>query len=357
MKIWFSFLFILACFSPVLAQNIPLYVGTFTTEDSEGIYQYQFNTDTGALTNKMLSAKTSSPSFITYSADRKYIYAVNRAEEKTEPDYVTAFKIASNGSLSTINKVDAHGKGSCHISVNEAGTRVVISNYSSGTVALYTVNKDGSLNEASQVFDHNSKTEKSHAHSAQFSENNLFVSDLGRNGLYQYQLEGDAYKLKSPAIVEMTGNPGPRHFAISKNNKFIYIINEYGNSIVSVKNTKKGFKQIDFDSTLDENYTGKSFCADIHLSKDERFIYGTNRGENSIAVFKRNRRKGSIEKIQNISVHGDWPRNFTLDPTGKFILVANRRSSNISVYSINKAQGTLTFLKDYKTPNPVCLLF
>lgn len=357
MKTWFSVIFILTSLSSLLAQNTPLYVGTFTTEDSEGIYQYQFNTDTGALTNKTLSAKTSSPSFITYSKNRKYIYAVNRAEDKTKPDYATAFKIEDNGSLTTINTVDSQGKGSCHISVNQAGTKAVISNYSSGTVSLYDINKDGSLNEASQVFDHNSDTEKSHAHSAQFNKNNLFVSDLGRNGLYQYQLEGDTYKLKSTAVVEMKGNPGPRHFSISKNNKFIYIISEYGNSITSVKHTKKGFKQIDFDSTLDENYTGKSFCADIHLSKDERFIYGTNRGENSIAVFKRNRKKGTIDKIQNISVHGDWPRNFTLDPTGKFILVANRRSSNISVYSINSSNGKLTFLKDYKVPNPVCLLF
>lgn len=357
MKTWLSFLCILTSLSSILAQNVPLYVGTFTTEDSEGIYQYKFNTDTGALTNQTLAVKTSSPTFIAYAPNRKYMYAVNRAADQTKPDYVTAFKIEDNGSLTLINTVDSHGKGPCHISVNETGTRAVVSNYSSGTVSIYDLNTDGSLNEASQVFDHNSEAEKSHAHSAQFNKNNLFVSDLGRNGLYQYQLEGDTYKLKSPAIVEMKGNPGPRHFSISKNNKFIYIISEYGNSITSVKNTKKGFKQIDFDSTLDENFTGKSFCADIHLSKDERFIYGSNRGENSIAVFKRNKRKGTIDKIQNISVHGDWPRNFTLDPTGRFVLVANRRSNNIAVFSRDTTSGKLEFLKDYQLPTPVCLLF
>ncbi|WP_147678461.1 lactonase family protein [Algibacter pacificus] len=344
-------------FFNIYAQNIPLYVGTFTTEDSEGIYQYQFNTNTGELTNKKLSVKTTSPSFITYSSNKSYVYAVNRTTDNTKPDYVTAFKIEADGSLFAINKVNSQGKGSCHISVNQAGTKAVVSSYNSGTVSLYDINKDGSLNEASQVFDHNSDTEKSHAHSAKFSKNNLFVSDLGRNGLYQYQLDGDTYKLKSTAVVEMKGNPGPRHFSISKNNKFIYIISEYGNSITSVKHTKKGFKQIDFDSTLDENFTGKSFCADIHLSKDERFIYGSNRGENSIAVFKRNRRKGTIDKIQNISVHGDWPRNFTLDPTGKFVLVANRRSNNIAVFSRDTTSGKLVFLKDYAVPTPVCLLF
>ncbi|CAH8284869.1 6-phosphogluconolactonase [Mariniflexile fucanivorans] len=339
------------------AQNTPLYVGTFTTEDSEGIYHYQFNTDTGELTNQTLSAKSSSPNFITYSPNREYMYAVNRDTDETKPDYVTAFKVEDNGSLSELNMVDSNGKGPCHISINKKGTKVVISNYGSGTVSLYDTNKDGSLNEASQIFDHNSETEKSHAHSAQFYKKDLFVADLGRNAVYQYQLKNNNYSLESPAIIKMENNPGPRHFSISKNGTYIYIINEYGNSITSVKKTKNGFEQIDFDSTLDENYKGNNSGADIHLSKNERFLYASNRGENSIAVFKRNKKTGTLDKIQNISVHGDWPRNFTLDPTGKFLLVANRRSSNISVFSIDASSGKLTFLRDYKVPNPVCLLF
>lgn len=339
------------------AQNIPLYVGTFTTEDSEGIYYYQFNTDTGALTSKTLAVKSSSPNFIAYAPNRTYIYAVNRAADETKADYVTAFKVNSNGSLTEINSVDSHGKGPCHISINNEGTKAVISNYGSGTVSLYNINKDGSLNDASQVFDHNSETEKSHAHSAQFYKDDLFVADLGRNAIYHYKLKDDTYELESPAIVKMEDNPGPRHFSLSKNGKFMHIINEYGNSITSVKRVKNGFQQIDFDSTLDANYKGKSFCADIHLSKNEKFLYGSNRGENSIAVFKRNKKNGTLDKIQNISTQGDWPRNFTLDPTGKFVLVANRRSSNIAVFSIDASSGKLTFLRDYKIPTPVSLLF
>ena len=335
------------------AQNTSLYVGTYTNGTSEGIYKFQFNTETGELSEKELAIATENPSFITFSNDKKIIYGVSEGATSA----VTAFKMKADGTLNVLNKESSNGKGPCHISVNKKGTKAVVSNYGSGTVSLYNINKDGSLNEASQVFDHNSETEKSHAHSAQFSQNNLFVSDLGRNGLYQYQLENNTYKLKSSAIVEMEGNPGPRHFAVSKNKKFIYIINEYGNSITTIKKQKKGFKQIDSDSTLDENYKGESFCADIHLSEDEHFLYGSNRGENSIAVFKRNKKKGTIDKIQNISVHGDWPRNFTLDPTSKFILVANKKSDNISVFSINKSTGKLTFLKDYAVPTPVCLLF
>jgi 6-phosphogluconolactonase len=337
----------------IRAQNTPLYVGTYTSGDSEGIYKLQFNTETGELIEKTLAIATENPSFITFSNDKKIIYGVSEGTKSA----ITAFKRKADGTLEVLNAEHSNGKGPCHVSLNNSNTKAVVSNYGGGTVSVYNLNEDGSLNKASQVFNHNIKTRKSHAHSAQFYKNNLFVSDLGRNGLYQYQLDNDVYKLKSKAIVKMDGNPGPRHFSISKNGKFIYIINEYGSSITSVKKVKKGFKQIDYDSTLDENYTGKNSCADIHLSKDERFLYGSNRGENSIAVFKRNKKKGTLEKIQNISVHGDWPRNFTLDPTGKFILVANKKSNNISVFSINKPTGKLTFLKDYAVPTPVCLLF
>ena len=143
----------------------------------------------------------------------------------------------------------------------------------------------------------------------------------------------------------------------TENGKFIYVINEYGGSITSIKKTDSGFEQIDLDSTLDKNYKGINKCADIHLSKDERFLYGSNRGENTIAVFKRNTVTGMLKKIQNTSVHGDWPRNFTLDSTGRFLLVANQRSHNISVFKINILSGKLKFLHDVKAASPVCLLF
>ncbi|UKM65221.2 lactonase family protein [Flavobacteriaceae bacterium GSB9] len=357
MKLHLVVLLTLINLATVAAQNIPLYVGTFTNEDAQGIYRYQFNTETGELNNQVLAVAIESPNFITYSPNRRFMYSVNRSSDSERPDYVAAYKINTDGSLILLNTQNSHGKSPCHIAVNASATKVVISNYNGGTVVIYNITNDGSLSEASQIFNHNAETEKSHAHSAHFYSDDMFVADLGRNALYQYTLENNTYQLVSSKIVDMAGNPGPRHFSISKNGKFIYIINEYGSSITSVKKTKKGFKKIDHDSTLSDNYKGKNSCADIHLSKDERFLYGSNRGENSIAVFKRNTRNGKIKKIQNINVEGNWPRNFTLDPTGNFLLVANRRSNNISVFKINKAHGTLSFLHDIKSPTPVCLLF
>jgi 6-phosphogluconolactonase len=335
------------------AQQLPLYVGTYTNGDSEGIYKLTFNTETGALTDKQLAVATENPSFITFSPNKKHIYAVG--EGKTSA--VTAFSLLSDGKLEYINLESSNGKGPCHVSVNKAGDKAVVSNYGGGTVSIYPINKDGSLNAASQVFDHNTGDKPARAHSAQFYNDDLFVADLGNNALYLYKQNDNSYELEMSSIVEMPGNPGPRHFSLTKNGEFIYIINEYGGSVTSVKRTDSGFEQIDLDSTLDENYTGKNSCADIHLSPDERFLYGSNRGENSIAVFKRNTETGTLDKIQNTSVHGDWPRNFTLDPTGKFVLVANQKSNDITVFKIDSETGKLSYLHTTELPSPVCLLF
>tara|TARA_R110002049_G_scaffold277039_1_gene455355 strand:+ start:10367 stop:11431 length:1065 start_codon:yes stop_codon:yes gene_type:complete len=342
-------LFLLNCKS----QNATLYVGTFTNGDSKGIYKFDFNTKTGALSNLQLSIAIDNPSFLTYSPNRKYLYSTNG----TDDGFLSSYKINEDGSLSLLNRVSSQGKGPCHISINDEGTKVAVSNYGGGTVSIYRVNTDGSLSEAFQVFDHNAENEKSHVHSAQFFKDDLFVSDLGRNAVYQYTLKDGLYQLKLSSIIETTGNPGPRHFALTKNGAYIYVINEYGASITSIKRTENTFVKIDEDGTLEPTFKAYNKCADIHLSKDERFLYGSNRGENTIAVFERDLNTGKINRIQNISVHGDWPRNFTLDPTGKFLLVANKNSQNIAVFSIDASTGKLAFLHDVKVPEPVCLLF
>jgi 6-phosphogluconolactonase len=334
------------------AQTTPLYVGTYTDGNSEGIYRLQFNQKTGALSDLQFAASTENPSFIVYSRNKKYLYAVNESSGK-----VSSFKIQQNGLLKLLNKVSSNGNWPCHISLNRSGNKAVVSNYGGGSASIYRISRDGKLNEASQVFEYNISEQKSHAHSAQFFQDNLFVSDLGMNAVYQYKLKNENYELVSSSIVKMDGNPGPRHFAMTRNGQFIYVINEYGSSVTSIKNTENGFEQIDYDSTLDENYSGENSCADIHLSKNELYLYGSNRGENSIVVFKRNKLDGTIEKIQTMEVHGDWPRNFTIDPSGKFLLVANKKSDNISVFKIDLKTGMLSFLNSKKVPTPVCLLF
>ena len=346
------FVFVFALLN-IKCQNIPLYIGTYTDGDSEGIYQFQFNTETGELNTKSLAISTENPSFITFSADKKHIYAVSEGSTSA----VSSFKVLEDGSLKLVNSVSSNGKGPCHVSINQLGDKAVVSNYGGGTVSIYNLNDDGSLNDAHQVFNHNVDSIVSHAHSAQFYKNQLYVSDLGKNGVYNYELENENYTLVNSSIVNMTENAGPRHFSLTKDGQFIYIINEYANTITSGKKTGNSFELLQNISTLADDFEGESYCADIHLSEDEDFLYGSNRGENSIVVFKRDTKTGTLDKIQNISVHGDWPRNFTLDPTGKFLLVANQKSHNISVFKIDKNSGKLNFLHSVALPSPVCLLF
>ncbi|OEK09895.1 hypothetical protein A8C32_09605 [Flavivirga aquatica] len=348
--LFFAFTFI---FLNTKAQNTPLYVGTFTNEASKGIYQLQFNTETGELGNLELAINIDNPSFLAYSPDKNHLYSAHK------DGFVSSYKVNKNGKLSLLTRVSSHGKGACHVAVNKSGDKAIVSNYGTGTATILPVNKNGSISEATQVFNKNSENKKSRAHSGAFLNNELYVAYLGKNAIYSYELSDnkDKYEETSKSIVETTGNPGPRHFTFTKDGKFIYIINELASTITSARKVKNGYKLIDNISTLDEKFKDENFCADIHLSHDERFLYGSNRGENAIAVFKRNKKTGTLKKIQNISVHGDWPRNFTIDPTGKFMLVANQKSNNISVFKIDSKTGKLSFLDSINAPSPVCLLF
>lgn len=352
MKTFFYLLTLTFCLHSY-AQIAPLYVGTYTKGNSKGIYKLDFNTDTGVLTDLKLAMSIDNPSFLTYSPDRNFLYSTNGSES----GFISSYKIKEDGSLLLLTRVSSKGKGPCHISIRADGKMVAVSNYVGGNIAIYPINGDGSLAEAAQVFNHSNDDKKSHAHSSLFFKDELFVADLGRNAMFQYVLKNNTYQLKSDALVKTKGNPGPRHFKFTKDGKYIYVINEYGATIITIKRTKKGFKQIDEDNTLEPGFTDFNKCADIHVSKDERFVYGSNRGENTIAVFKRNVKNGKLNKIQSISVQGDWPRNFTLDPSGKFLLVANMKTENIAVFSIDENTGMLTYLHDFKVPEPVCLLF
>jgi 6-phosphogluconolactonase len=352
MKTFFPFL--LVFFMQILsAQNIPLYVGTYNESGSKGIYYYDFNSETGELTNKKLAVEAINPSFITFSTNKQFLYAVSESEKESG---VASYAVNKDGTLNFINNVSSNGDSPCHVQLNKESNKAVVSNYGGGSVSIYNLNKNGSINNAFQVIDHNTPGNKSHAHSAQFLNNNLFVADLGRNFLAQYVESEGSYLLKKN--YNMAPKSGPRHFDISKDGKYIYVINELNSTITALKKgVASTYVEIQTISTLKNGYIGMSACADIHLSSDEKFLYGSNRGENSIVVYKRNTEDGTLQNIQSIFVEGDWPRNFTIAPNGKFLLVANRRSNNISVYKIAENEGTLTFLFSKTTASPVCLLF
>ena len=358
---FYSFIFLFCCFSIVSAQNIPLYVGTYTDADSgsEGIYRYEFNLKTGELTNKMLAVEGLNPSYITFSSDKKLLYSVGEIDnfEGTKSGFVNAYSVEKSGMLKFINKVSSNGAHPCHIQLNSDNSKVAVSNYTGGTISVYSISKNGEISPATQVIDHNKESQQSHAHSAQFFKNDLFIADLGLSTFSQYRMDNADKKYQLKVNYEVENKAGPRHFEISKKGKFIYVINELNSTISVLKKENDRYVFVQNLSTLEANFDGKSFCADIHLSKDGQFLYGSNRGENSIAVFKVNKKSGELQKTQTISTNGDWPRNFTLTPDGNYLLVANQRSKNISVFSVDKKMGNITFLHSLDAPTPACLLF
>lgn len=347
-----------------------LYVGTYTKGVTDGIFVYSFNDQTGRLVDKKMPVVIESPSFLTISGDKKYLYAVSELAdpEKNGGGIVSAFSIGKKGPLKLINQVWNHGAHPCYVSLSPDGKRLVTANYTGGSLSVFDVLPDGSLSEMVQRIQHEGSSvfkgrqDEPHAHSARFDATGkfLFAADLGTDELKVYQYASNSKQLVPNAqpFVKMAKGSGPRHFEFSPDGNFIYVINELNSTITVLIKYGGVWKEIQAIKTLPKDFKEESWCADIHLSADGRFLYGSNRGHNSIAVFTRHKVSGKLELIQTISVEGNWPRNFTIDPTGKFLLVANEKSNDITVFRIDEPTGKLKYTGiKVQNQSPVCLQF
>jgi len=330
---------------------LTLFVGTYTDAESEGIYKLQFDTKQGKIIDSNLAAEITSPSFLAVSPKKDFLYAVQEINDfEDRAGAVTTFSMA-NDSLSEIQTVSSKGAHPCHVSLSPSGDKLAVSNYTGGNASVYKVGKDGKL-APSAFMNHvpYDTTKTPHAHMAKWINDDIYVADLGLDALIGYKDE-DAEVAKPKSIYKLPEGAGPRHFTTTENGRFLYIINELNSTInVYVKNDSGTYLRNQNVSTLSTDFKGESFCADIHVSHDGKFLYGSNRGENTIVIF-------SLTLVGREDVKGDWPRNFTIDPTGKFLLVANQKSDNISVFKRDSEKGTLTFLNEQKLSKPVCLVF
>jgi 6-phosphogluconolactonase len=348
-----------SCKKEKMDKTYRLFVGTYTDKGSEGIYSYSFNAETGKLTQKTLAAAIGNPSFVKISPDKKYLYAVNETDTVDgNSGAVTSFKI-NDGQLTLLNTVSSFGAHPCHIGISEDGAMVAVSNYTGGTVSIFKTDENGSLGEP-EVIDHTKldTTKISHAHSALFSNGTLFVADLGLDVVNAYPFLDSGIAASKKETLQLPEKAGPRHFVFSKDATFLYVINELNSTISVFKRTDKGtFSLLETKSTLAEGFSGESYCADIRLSPDGKFLYGSNRGENTIVIFGIDKDTGDISLIGREDVRGDWPRNFNIDPSGNFLLVANQRSNNITIYKRNKENGTLAYVHEQELSTPSCLEF
>jgi 6-phosphogluconolactonase len=345
-----------------------LYAGTFTSEEAEGIYLCNFNNETGEISFIKSFKGIDNPSFLKISPDRQKLYVVTRPPVAIEKSggYVNAYTLNSNGDLDFINKQVSHGADPCHIDVSPDGKFVAVANYGGGSTSLYKINNDGSLNPANSVIlnegsgPNPSRQKAPHAHSIRFSADGkqVFSADLGTDKMNIFDLKKDKLIPAKQPFVRLAPGAGPRHFDFHPKAEVIYVINELNSTISLLKKDGKKTEIIQTISTVPEDFSGTNYCADIHVSSDGKFVYGSNRGHNSIAIFKTNPITLQLEFITTVSTRGDWPRNFTLSPDGKFLLVANQRSGNIVVFKIHAETGIPEFTgKELKLPAPVCLEF
>jgi 6-phosphogluconolactonase len=348
-----------------------LYVGTYTSGKSEGIYVYSFAPQVGAL-GDFEAKKSVNPSFITIDRSRRFLYAVNEVGEyEGKPGgYVSAYEINSmSKNLFFLNQQPTQGADPCYVTVDSKRKVLLVANYSGGNVTLLPILPNGSLGPATDLQQHEGSGPKEqqkgpHAHCIILDrfERHALVADLGIDKVMVYRFNRGAGKLipAKQQFAELQAGAGPRHLTFHPTGKFLYVINELDSSMAAfLYNEQSGaLTHIDTVSTVPGDFSGVSYCADVHVSPSGRFLYGSNRGHNSIVVFEINPRTGKLKLVEHVSTEGDWPRNFTLDPSGKFLLVANQRSENVVTFSIDHGSGRLTPAgHNEQIPSPVCLKF
>jgi 6-phosphogluconolactonase len=343
------------------------YVGTFTSEGAEGIYLCTFDPGSGEIALKQVFKGVDDPSYLRKSQDGRFLFVVSRPPQKTDTTggNVAAYRIMENGSLVFVNKQPTHGDDPCYTDVSSDGKWLVVANYGGGSVALFPLNGDGSLNPASSVVQHRGsgpdikRQTMAHAHSIRFSKQSdiIYAADLGIDKLLAYKIDSQVNRLISASqpFVALPPGSGPRHFEFSDDGKYCYVVNELSSTVVVYKNQDNQLTVMQTITALPQNFSGVSYCADIHLSPDGKLVYASNRGNNSIVVFRR-QEDGKLVTLKHVSTEGNWPRNFTLDPTGKYMLVANQRSHNIVVFRLENGIPVFTG-KELKINAPVCLEF
>lgn len=348
------------------AQKEMLYVGTYSVRGSEGIYAFEFDRKAGTLTQVHTTGGVKSPSFLAFHPLGWYLYAVN---EGAEGGAVSAFSIdRKSGKLRLLNQQSSGGRGPCHISLDRTGRAAFVSNYGEGTFSVLPIRRDGSLGSPTDSVRFAGKganaqrQDKPHAHSATISADNRFVyvCDLGTDRIYIYEIDPAQGKVKpaSTPYVSVKPGSGPRHFTFSPDGKFAYLAEELTSSVaVFAQDAKTGFLAIQQDgvASLPADFKGNNTSADLHTDPSGKFLYQSNRGHNSLAIFSIGT-DGTISLVGQQDTMGKTPRNFLVDPKGEFVFAANQDTDNITIFRRDAKTGLLTYTgQSVSVPAPVCL--
>ncbi len=347
------------------SRELLTFIGTYTRDDSKGIYSLRFNPASGKMSAPQLAVETPNPSFLVLHPDRRVLYACGEGKEGT----VSAFAIdRASGKLSFINSAPSGGSSPCHLVVDVTKKNLIVVNYGAGSTAVIRVKEDGSLGEQTALVQHqgssqNERRQKSpHAHSVNLSKNNRFavVADLGTDEYIVYALDSAEGKLQRHSAAKVRGGSGPRHFAFHPTYRYAFGLNEMGSSVTAFRwDEGKGvLQEIATHSTLPDDFKSQNDCSEVLVHPGGRFVYAANRGHDSITIFDFDSKSGGLKTVDHVSTQGKVPRNFRLTPDGNWLIAANQNSASLVVFEIDKSTGKLT-------PNgqttrisfPVCIKF
>lgn len=352
-----------------------LYVGTYTSNTkSEGIYVYLFDSGTGELNLHNTVKGIEEPSFLTIDQKHRNLYAVNElVDYEGKPSgSVSAFAIdQETGNLSFLNRQSSLGGAPCHITTSDNGKFALVANYLGGNISVFPIEKRGMIGSAVDVVrfsgsgPNKERQLSPHAHSVTLDRNNqfAFAADLGTDRVMIFEFNkynGRLSPNRAQAFFQTRAGAGPRHFTFHPNGRLAFVINELDSTISSLAYDEKAGRltEIKTISTISGESSVANTCADIHVSPDGKTLYGSNRGQDTIAAFMINQKSGVISPVENIATGGKRPRNFAIDPAGNFLLAANQETNNISILNIDKTTGRLKSTGiTAEVPSPVCLKF
>jgi len=350
-----------------------VYVGTYTEQKGKGIYVYRFDPTTGQSTSLGLAAESVNPSFLAVDPSRRFLYAVNEVAKYAgrSSGGVSAFAIdPGTGKLTFLNEVPSGGAVPAHLVVDKTGRFVLVANYGGGSLAVFPILEDGRLGGASAFVQHRGSSvnprrqEGPHAHSIYLSPDNRFAisADLGLDEVFVYRFDPLKGTLapNNPPFAKVNPGAGPRHIAFHPSGKFAYVINEMQSTVTafSYEPASGALHLLQTVSTLPKDFEGESTTAEVEVHPSGKFLYGSNRGHDSIAAFAIDNRKGTLTPIAYVPTLGKTPRNFAIDPTGSYLFAANQDSDSIVLFRINPKSGLLTPTGQVlEVPSPICVTF
>jgi 6-phosphogluconolactonase len=347
-----------------------VFAGTSNGGKSKGIYRFRFDPAAGTAEPVQLAAESANPTFLAIHPSRRFLYAVNAIGEfqGQKTGAVSAFALDTrSGELGLLNQQPSAGAGPCHVVVDAAGKNALVANYGAGSVASLPIHADGRLGPPTSSIQHSGSSvdpkrqEGPHAHSINLDSANrfAFAADLGLDRVLVYRFDGAKGSLapNDPPSASTAPGAGPRHFAFHPSGRYAYVINELDSTVTAFgyDPATGTLRQIQAVTTLPAGFSGENYPAEVQVHPSGKFLYGSNRGHDSIAIYAIDAGTGKLTPAGHQPSGGKWPRNFAIDPSGTWMIVGNQNSDNVLVFRIDPERGTLTRTgQPFEAPAAIC---